>query len=386
MSNETERLNAVNRFTTIDAGVKNDLNELVNLIAAICNMPVAVISLIDDNMQWFKAAIGVGNLTCNDRHLSFCQETITKDDILIVPDATRDARFANLPSVVNEPHVRFYAGVPLITFDGYAVGALCVIDVKPNELNELQTNALKVLGKQVLNLIELNWSMQSLMEQSINTYKQNKVIEDSEIKLKAVFDSSKDMHMLIGQKMEILAFNKAAFNYVKSHYDKEMRVGAHLLNIANQEFTDALTVNIRKALSGQNINVEWHIRPDTPTSCWFAVNFEAIYNSEGVIIGVAVNATDITIQKLHAEQIDQQNAALERIATIQSHELRRPVASLLGLMEVIKLEENQADDNYYSLMESTIKELDEKIRTIVSESESTIQKTKDTIPQLKGSC
>ena len=386
MSNETERVEAVNRFKTLDAGVNNDFNELVNLIASICNVPVALISLIDDKMQWFKAALGTGDLNCNERELSFCQETITHDDILIVPDATLDARFANLPIVKNPPHIRFYAGVPLITFDGFAVGTLCVLDVKPVQMNDLQINALKILGKQVLNLIELNWSMQSLMEQSMNTHKQNRVIEDSEIKLKAVFDSSKDIHLLVGRKMEILAFNRTAFNYIKSHYGKEIRVGAHLLTVANQEFTDALTTNITKALSGQIVDVEWHLRPDTPTSCWFSINFEPINNSAGVIIGVAVNATDITLQKLHAEQIDQQNAALERIATIQSHELRRPVASLMGLMEVIKLEENQVDGNYYELMESTIKELDDKIRTIVSESETTIQNTKETIPQLKSSC
>jgi len=386
MSNETERVEAVNRFKTLDAGVNNDFNELVNLIASICNVPVALISLIDDKMQWFKAALGTGDLNCNERELSFCQETITRDDILIVPDATLDARFANLPVVKNPPHIRFYAGVPLITFDGFAVGTLCVLDVKPVQMNDLQINALKILGKQVLNLIELNWSMQSLMEQSMNTHKQNRVIEDSEIKLKAVFDSSKDIHMLIGRKMEILAFNRTAFNYVKSHYGKEIRVGAHLLTVANQEFTDALTANIIKALSGQIVDVEWHLRPNTPTSCWFSINFEPIKNSADIVIGVAVNATDITLQKLHAEQIDQQNAALERIATIQSHELRRPVASLMGLMEVIKLEENQIDGNYYELMESTIKELDDKIRTIVSESEITIQNTKETIPQLKSSC
>jgi len=386
MSNETERLNAVNRFKKLDAGVNNDLNELVNLIAAICNVPVALISLIDDKMQWFKAALGTGGINCNERDLSFCQETITRDDILIVADASLDDRFANLPIVNNPPHIRFYAGVPLITFDGYAVGTLCVLDVKPGQLNDLQVNTLKILGKQVLNLIELNWSMQSLMEQSLDTYKQNKVLEDSEIKLKAVFDSSKDIHMLIGRKMEILAFNRTAFNYVKTHYHKEMKIGAHLLNVANEEFTNELTVNISKALSGVTVDVEWHLRPNSPTSCWFSVNFEPISNSAGVVIGVAVNATDITTQKLHAEQIDQQNAALERIATIQSHELRRPVASLLGLMEVIKLEENQTDGNYYKLMETTIKELDDKIRTIVIDSETTIQNTKETIPQLKSSC
>lgn len=374
MIDEFERLNAVNRFKKLDAGIKKDLNELVNLIAQICNVPVALISLIDDKMQWFKASVGTGDINCNERDLSFCQDTILQQDIFIVADATKDERFANLPIVVGPPHIKFYAGAPLITYDGHAVGTMCLLHVDTIELSDLQINSLKVLSKQVLNLIELNWSMQSLMEQNLNTQYQKKAIENSEIKLKAVFDSSRDIHLLVGRHMEILAYNKAAYNYIKASYKKDLKVGAHFLAIINESLAHAFLEHVQSAFTGDAISVEQLINTNN-TSSWFNITFEPVEGVDNYIIGVAINATDITASKLDAEQINQQNAALQRIATIQSHELRRPVASLMGLMEVLKLDDNYVFNSYYPMIEATIDELDVKIKGIVQESEQTIRRT-----------
>jgi hypothetical protein len=374
MINEFERLTAVNRFKSLDAGIKKDLNELVNLIAQICKVPVALISLIDDKMQWFKASVGTGNINCNERELSFCHETILQNDVLIVPDATKDERFAKLPIVAGPPHIKFYAGAPLITYDGHAVGTMCLLHIDTIELSDLQLNSLKVLSKQVLNLIELNWSMQSLMEQNLSTQQQKKVIEDSEIKLKAVFDSSRDIHLLVGRYMEVLAFNKAAYNYIYTTYNKELRVGAHFLAITNQSFANISVDHVQAALAGEIVSIEHLVKVDD-TSSWLNITFEPVKGVDDHIIGVAINATDITASKLDAEQINQQNAALQRIATIQSHELRRPVASLMGLMEVIKLDDNYIFNSYYPMMEATIYELDTKIKGIVQDSELTLNKT-----------
>ncbi|CAM3816093.1 GAF domain-containing protein [Mucilaginibacter galii] len=375
MINEIERLKAVNRFKKLDIGIKKDLNELVNLLAQICNVPVALISLIDDKMQWFKASVGTGDINCNERDLSFCQETILQNDILIVPDAVKDERFSKLPIVAGPPHIKFYAGAPLITYDGYAVGSMCILHVDSIELSELQINTMRVLSKQVLNLIELNWSMQSLMEQNLSTQHQRRAIEDSEIKLKAVFDSSRDIHLLIGRHMEVLAFNKAAYNYIKTNYGKQLKTGAHLLTVTNEGFAKMTIDNIEQALNGEIVSVDWLVKTADNAANWLNIIFEPVEGSNSNVIGVAINATDITSNKLDAEQIEQQNAALERIATIQSHELRRPVASLMGLIEVLKLDESCVYNSYYPMMETTIYELDDKIRAIVKESEETLSKT-----------
>jgi hypothetical protein len=375
MINENERLNAVNRFVHLEAGINKDLTDLVDLIARICNVPVALVTIIDDKTQWIKASVGVGTMRTNERNLSFCQETIQHDDLLVVNDATLDERFAHLPVVSGPPHIRFYAGMPLVTYDGHAVGTVCVLDVKPVELTDLQKDTLKVFAKQVQNLIELSWSTQSLIHQNASNRIQEKMIEDSDLKLKAVFDSSKDLHLLIGRDMEIMAFNKAAVRYIKEFYGKELKLGGHFLSVVNPALMDSIAGHVEMAFGGASINAEWLVRPEEPTAMWLSVDFEPISNDGGKVIGVAINAADITTQKLNARQITLQNDALQRIAIIQSHELRRPVASIMGLMEVMKLDENYIANSYHPMMEATINELDTKIRSIVRESELTLSNT-----------
>jgi PAS domain S-box-containing protein len=372
MINELERLNAVNRFKKLDAGIKKDLNELINLLAQICNVPVALISLIDDKMQWFKASVGTGDMNCNERELSFCHETVQQNDILIVNDPESDSRFANLPIVKDEPHIKFYAGVPLITYDGYPVGTMCILHVQPVELTDLQVNTIKILSKQVLNLIELNWSMQTLMEQNLNNQHQNKLLEESEVNLKAIFDSSKDIHLLVGRNMQILAFNKAASNYILAKYKKEVRAGVHLLNVTNQTFADMTVSYIQTALDGETVQVEWLVNPEETAKRWLDISFEPVTGTLNNIVGVAIKATDVTQHKIEAERIKQQNAALQQIATIQLHELQRPVASLIGIMDTLKMDENYVHNSIYPMMETTINELDNKIKGIVQQSERTL--------------
>jgi PAS domain S-box-containing protein len=375
MITEIERLKAVNRFKKLDAGVKSDLNDLVNLISRICEVPVALISLIDEDTQWFKASVGTGELKCNDRHLSFCKQTILQNDILIVNDATKDSRFANLPIVTGPPSVKFYAGMPLITFDGQAVGTLCILHVLPIELNDLQISAMKVLAKQVVSLIELNWSMQSLFEQNISTQHQKKVIEDSGIKLNAIFNSSRDMHILLGRQMEVLAYNKAASNHFKNVFGKDLTLGVHFLSVSSSKFTDFTAKNINDALTGKAVCVEWLMDEGQADPIWLSINYEPVSDNDGIVIGVVINATDITLRKKDAEHINHQNEALQRIATIQSHELRRPVASLMGLIEVMKVDGNYTVNDCFRMIESTINELDVKIKDIVRQSEMTLENT-----------
>jgi PAS domain-containing protein len=374
MSNEFERLNAVKRFAHLDAGINKDLNELVDLIAKYGEVPVALISLIDDTMQWFKASVGTGDIVSNHRHLSFCNKTIEQNDMLIVPDATKDSRFENLPIVADEPGIKFYAGVPLVTYDGHSVGTVCILDVKPRELSDMQITLLKVLSKQALNLIELHWSLHTLSEQNLETLRQKKLIEESEIKLNAIFNSSKDLHLLIGKQYEVLAYNKATEIYVKKYHQKQIRKGAYILNFLTGAYHHDFIKCTRESLKGKHIKVEWLFEPNTPAERWLELSFIPVTDSNDEIIGTAVDAIDITQQKVNEHLIEQQNSAMQRIATIQSHELRKPIASLLGLVEVMKLEEVECD-NYLEMIEKTVTELDDKVNHIIDEAEATIENT-----------
>jgi len=371
MDKELYRLNAVTRFKQLDDDIQNDLNAIVNLAAQICKTPVALITLLDEEKQWFKARKGV-DIDCTDRELALCNHTIKQNDVLVVPDAKTDERFASNPLVTGAPHVRFYAGATLTTKDGFAVGSLCVVDTQTRELTPEQRQTLLVLSKQVVNLMELSWSLQILQQKHYETEQQKRIIEESEIKLNAMFNSSKDTHILVSRNMEVLAFNKAANSFVRDVYKKKITVGKSILEYIDAEDVDSLTRYFIAAFNGKAVRFEWLMRPGTPQERWKELHLLPIKNNEKEVIGVALNSTDITERKLQQDQINIQNAALTRIAIIQSHELRRPVASLLGIVSLIKLEQLNNNLDYFDMLEHTVNELDEKIRGIVHDSESTL--------------
>jgi two-component system, cell cycle sensor histidine kinase and response regulator CckA len=161
--NETRRLKVLWQYDVLDTVPEEVFDDLTELAARICEAPIALISLIDEDRQWFKAKIGV---TVNEtsRDISFCSHAIKQEDLFIIPDATQDARFANNPLVTSDPKIRFYAGAPLITPDGYALGSLCVIDKVPRELRPEQKQALRVLARHVMTQLELRRHSKELHE------------------------------------------------------------------------------------------------------------------------------------------------------------------------------------------------------------------------------
>ncbi len=152
---EQDRLAALRRYAILDTPPEPDFDNIVRLAALVCQTPVAVISLVEDRRQWFKAEIGLG--VCETSLVeSMCARAILGPGLLIVPDAQKDHRFDDNPLVQGHPHLRFYAGARLDTPDGLPLGALCVLDTAPREgLTEEQTFALTALAGQVMAQLEL---------------------------------------------------------------------------------------------------------------------------------------------------------------------------------------------------------------------------------------
>lgn len=145
---ESERLKALRDYDILDTAPENEFDELVSLASEICGTPIALMSLVDANRQWFKSAIGL-DFRETPRTMSFCARTIETDDILVVDDATRDARFKSNPLVTGPSHLRFYAGYPIRSHDGHKLGSFCILDRIPRSMTTLQRKTLRVLGHQV---------------------------------------------------------------------------------------------------------------------------------------------------------------------------------------------------------------------------------------------
>ena len=160
---ERERLKAVENFLQLDYDKSQEFQDIVNLAAELCDKPVAMVTLLDDNANWTKVTVGL-DVKVMPRETSFCQYTIQKDQLLIINDTTKDTRFDGNPLVHEAPYVRFYAGAPLIIKSGLRLGSLCLFDGKPNTITELQQKTLTVLSRQVTFLMELELSYQVLQK------------------------------------------------------------------------------------------------------------------------------------------------------------------------------------------------------------------------------
>ncbi|NME71816.1 sensor histidine kinase [Flammeovirga aprica] len=175
--NEKERVEDLKSYAILDSMMEDDYDNLTKIASEICGTPISLVSLVDDRRQWFKSRHGV-NASETPKELAFCAHAINEpDELFIVPDSREDERFYDNPLVVDSPNVVFYAGVPLVSEKGNALGTLCVIDHKPKVLTEGQKQTLASLGNQVMKLMELRKSNMKLEKTLSEMSTKNKELE-----------------------------------------------------------------------------------------------------------------------------------------------------------------------------------------------------------------
>jgi PAS domain S-box-containing protein len=367
--NKDVRLLAVKRFQKFDFKSDVELNEIIEMASGICKTPVALITLVDKDTQWLKVRKGT-DVERMPREISFCSKAIEQDDLLLIPDASADDRFSNNPIVTGAPKIRFYAGAPLITHDGYKLGTLCVIDTEPHELTDNQQKMIKMLSKQAINIMELRVSSELLESSRKEIHKQNQVIKDAQTRLRSFFESSTNFHVLLGKKGEVIDFNKTAFNFIERIHGKKLLPGNDFIGFLAVDFKDIFVEKYIKALTGENCYEEGFTDYGAHGIIWWEASFETARDANNKIIGISYLIRNVTERKLKEQKIIDQNTSLLTIAHIHAHEFRAPLTSIMGLMTLIKEDDYKAPKEYFNLLDKAVLSLDEIIQRIISNIEN----------------
>ena len=250
---EVQRLKELYKFDILDTPYEDEFDDIVKLASLLCNTSISTITLIDSSRQWFKAKVGLENRETS-KEVSFCSYAIAANtDLYQVEDATKSIIFENNPLVTGNPNIRFYAGVPLVSSNGLSLGTLCVIDSQPKVLTTEQIFALKVLGNQVMKLLELRITNQQLeitkrkLQQQVEL--QNKIISiiahdvrNPVASLKSIIELSNNDLITADEANELAVMTDKQIDDVLSLLDDLLDWGKIQLN--NQNVIEVVTVNL----------------------------------------------------------------------------------------------------------------------------------------------
>ena len=316
-------------YAVLDTEAEPQFDAIGKLAATILDVPIALISIVDGSRQWFKARYGL-DVTQTSREISFCGHVVADRNGLLVEDTALDARFVDNPLVVSTPNIRFYAGMPLTTPEGFVLGTLCAIDTKPRQLSPAQLETLRALADQVLALLELRRiGRQLLLERERSA--------DRERRLATLFDGMDEGVVLQNRSGSIIEHNRAALDILGVSSDRVAGSSPHDprwrtiredgLPFPGDDHPGMLTLRTGAPCTGVVMGV---YRPDGGLR-WISINSRPIMEpGESLPYQVITTFRDITDQRA----LDQRIARHERLVTIGTlaagvgHEINNPLAYL----------------------------------------------------------
>ena len=348
--NEDERLQELFTYEVLDTPEDPEFDNIVKLAAQICQTPVALVSLVDSYRQWFKAGLGLGRKEC-PRDISFCSHAIQRDEIMIVEDALKDERFFDNPLVVDGPKVRFYAGKPLVSPAGLKLGTLCVLDNKPRTLNQEQIIALETLSAHVVEKFELKRQKNNLRE----LFQQYLNLQDAyESRLKAYDTAQRSAEVGIYElnlKTDKLKVSGSFCNLFGLPEEGEYS-GKDIHELVHADDYEQYIQFFKGVLEHEKqYDYEYRVlRKDNGEEIFIRSTGEVIRNKNGKahrILGIKQN---ITGKKQSEEELKSQNEELLKVnneldhfVSRVSHDLRAPISTALGLIELVLKHENDVD-------------------------------------------
>lgn len=295
--NEQERLAALYAYHILDTATEKDFDELTELASAICGTPIALISFVDKDRQWFKSHHGL-NVSETDRALSFCAYAINKpDDLMQVEDAQKDERFKNNLLVTGEPNITFYAGVPLVDEGGYALGSLCVIDRERRQLTNVQQSALKILAAQVISKLKLRKKLLELETAGKRIHKLNSLLTNKEQEAMQIIEHTPlAMALHIGEDMTIRFANKPMLKaWGKDEMVFGMPFSKALPELAALDFPRTMRQVYRKGISYEQTEAHMsYLHQGQIKEFYYNYGFTPLKLPDGHVWGILNTAHDVT--------------------------------------------------------------------------------------------
>jgi hypothetical protein len=353
---ELKRLEAVNRFLNIQLNKQEEFEEIAQLAADICGVSSGLITLVGQDVEYLLAEDRF--VPNSGRTDSFCHYVVESNAMMVVQDAKLDPNLKDYAAVTREAGIRFYAGAPLTTHDGHTLGSLCVIDQKPADLTELQREMLQNLARQVIQLLEFESNLYFLKEQYLSSKK-------LELKMSSFFNSTASSHVMLDRELNIICYNRAVEIFIKQAYGIDIHTGMNVKQFVDAVYMADFMEHCSQALAGASINRE-RLLTFAGVSSWYLISYDPARNNDGEIIGVSYHSRDVSKKMLSQHTALAQQRKLEQIAYLQSHEFRRPVATLKGLVNLLEMDGHHITYPLVGVIKNSINEIDDKIAEIVS--------------------
>lgn len=327
--NETERLAELRSYEILDTGPESAYDDITTIASEICGVPIALVSMVDGDRQWFKSSLGLG-VPETPRDLAFCAHAILQPDLFVVPDALTDERFANNPLVTSDPMIRFYAGAPLITSGGFEIGTLCVIDRKPRELDSSQRQSLLALSRQVVAQLELRRELRIRKQVEV-------ALRESEDRYKQLVEHASDVIYRTDVEGNLTFVNPPAAALMRCPV--EDLLGRHFLELIRPDARAEAAAFYRKQFldAGSNTYFEFPAVAGDGETVWFGQKVQPVVKGTRVV-GFQAVARDISDLKRMREELQRsRDIAVESsrmkssFLANMSHEIRTPMNGIIGM-------------------------------------------------------
>lgn len=321
----------LSKYGIMDSAAEADFDDLTRIAARFCDAPIALVSLLDEHRQWFKSRVGV-NVTETARDVSYCHHAIQEPNVFVVSDAAKDVRFANSNVFPDGPPIRFYAGAPLITPEGTALGTLCIMDYQPREPDEQQLDVLRVLGRQVMSQLELR--------------RRNSELGARERLLFTILESEGEGIVLLDADGLVRMVNRAGLLLLNLP-DLRTALGKEFAELLGADDRVAFQALMQQVFDGESPALSLQLAGEPGGARWVVLNAAPVRNDRGQVVEAVAVMRDVTERRYTREERDKLMLMIEHTPELISiADLQGRVTFMnTGGRAMIGLEPNEKLDN-----------------------------------------